>query len=93
MEVAAVETEVGAEVVAVLAVAETLEVEEEVGAWIIEGATEEAEGASEEKVTILNTTLQQQQCTHHFLFRQSIITQTLISGRLNSILSLCMSVI
>ena len=47
MEVAAVETEVGAEVVAVLAVAETLEVEEEVGAWKTEGAIEEAEGASE----------------------------------------------
>ena len=61
------ETEVGAEAVAVLEVAETLEAEEEVGALIIEVATEEAEGASEGKVTILNTTLQQQQCTHHFL--------------------------
>ena len=87
------ETEVGAEAVAVLEVAETLEAEEEVGALIIEVATEEAEGASEGKVTILNTTLQQQQCTHHFQFRQSIITQTLISGRLNSTLSLYMSVI
>jgi len=43
-----VETEVGAEAVEVLEAAETLEVEEEEGAWIIEGATEEAEGGSEQ---------------------------------------------
>ena len=51
------ETEVGAEAVAVLEVGETLEAEEKLGALIIEVATEEAEGASEEKVTILNTTV------------------------------------
>ena len=51
------ETEVGAEAVAVLEVGETLEAEEKLGALIIEVATEEAEGASEEKVTSLNTTV------------------------------------
>jgi len=39
--------EVGVEVVEVLEVAETLEAEEGDVVWTIEGATEEAEGASE----------------------------------------------